>query len=340
MTKRFRCIVRVTVVAVGLVVPMTVAAQSGTDDDWSPPRTADGKPDLQGVWANNNATPLQRPEVLGNRQYLTDEELAAIQSRAAELFALDAGDAAFGDTVFAAALAEAESFSSTDTATGNYNQFWMVERDWDNRTSLIVDPPNGRLPATTTPAAERAEDRAMRRRRHAEWTDDRSLGERCLSFGAPAPGSRLQQLLPDLPDREPCRLAHGDGARRPDHSARRATPRRRWDPPVARRLPWSLGGGTPSWSRRRTTRPRRTSWPAGENLEITERFTLVGPDVLQYEITVSDPSTWERPWSAMIPLRRSPDALFEYACHEGNIGMEGILAGARALEEAEAVGAR
>ena len=75
---------------------------------------------------------------------------------------------------------------------------------------------------------------------------------------------------------------------------------------------------------------------AAENLEITERFTRVAPDVLEYEVTVNDTATWTKPWSAMIPLRQSEDAMFEYACHEGNIGMHGILSGARALEKAEA----
>ena len=75
---------------------------------------------------------------------------------------------------------------------------------------------------------------------------------------------------------------------------------------------------------------------AAENLQVTERFTRVGPDVLQYEVTLTDPTTWTTPWSVMIPLRRSNDAMYEYACHEGNIGMEGILAGARVKEAQEA----
>jgi hypothetical protein len=75
---------------------------------------------------------------------------------------------------------------------------------------------------------------------------------------------------------------------------------------------------------------------SSDNLHLIERFTRVGEDVLQYEVTVTDPTTWTAPWTAMIPLRRSPDAIYEYACHEGNIGMAGIMSGARALEKAEA----
>ena len=94
-------------------------------------------------------------------------QVAALQARAGELFSSDSGDAAFGDSVFASALAEAESFSSRDTQTGNYNHFWMVEREWDNRTSLIVDPPTGRLPARTDVSRARLAERAEARQRHA-----------------------------------------------------------------------------------------------------------------------------------------------------------------------------
>ena len=318
-------------VAVVLVAGMAFLAgtASAQDESWTAPRTAFGHPDLQGVWANNNATPLQRPEVLGEREVLTEEELAAIQSRAEELFALDAGDAAFGDSVFTAALNEVESFSSRDTATGNYNQFWMVERDFDNRTSLITDPPNGRLPARTTAARMRAEAASMKRQRHAVWTDDRSLGERCVSFGAPRLGAGYNSYyqLFQTPDHvvvlmemaHDARIIPLDGRPHLDGDVRQwlGDSRGYWDGDT-------LVVETKNYS------PLASFMGAAEHLQITERFTRVSDDVLQYEVTAHDPTTWERPWTAMIPLRSSPDALYEYACHEGNIGMEGILSGARA----------
>ncbi len=323
--------------ALFLVVAVFAAASFAAGQEWAPPRTADGHPDLQGVWANNNVTPLERPEVLGGRETLTDEEVAALQARAGELFNADADDAAFGDSVFAAALAEAESFSSRDRATGNYNHFWMVERDWDNRTSLIVDPPDGRLPARTEAAQARAASRAAARQRHAWGPEDRSLGERCITWGAPRLGagynSYLQVFqsaghvvlyqemggprvipLTDAPHvDDSVRLWHGDS-------------RGHWE------------GDTLVVETRNYSPQASLMGSAGAGLHVLERFTRASGDVLQYEVTVTDPDTWAAPWTAMIPLRHSTDPVFEYACHEGNIGMEGIMAGARALEKAEAAG--
>ena len=327
----------ITMVAVSVVVLSAgpVAAQASAPGEWTAPRTSFGQPDLQGVWANNNATPLQRPEILGEREHLTDEELSAIQSRAAELFALDGGDAAFGDSVFTAALEEIEEFSSRDRATGNYNQFWMVERDWDNRTSLINDPPNGRLPARTQAAQMQASAYSMKRQRHAVWTDDRSLGERCLSFGAPRLGAGYNsyyQLL-QTPDHVVIQMEMAHDARIIPIDGR---------PHVDDSIRLWLGDSRGYWDgdtlvvETKNYSPYANFMGAAEHLEVTERFTRVSESVLQYEVTVNDPTTWAEPWSAMIPLRRSEDAIYEYACHEGNIGMEGILAGARHKEAQEA----
>ena len=305
------------------------------ENSWTAPRTAFGQPDLQGTWANNNATPLQRPEVLGDRAYLTDEELSAIQSKAAELFSLDANDAAFGDTVFTAALAEVQNFTSNDRATGNYNQFWMVERDWDNRTSLITSTENGRIPDRTQAAKMCAATAGEKRQRHAVWTDDRSLGERCLSFGAPRLGAGYNNYYQVLqtPDYVVIQVEMGHDSRIIPLDGR---------PHVNDNIRQWLGNSRGYWDddtlvvETKNYSPYASVMGAADNLHVTERFTRVSEDVLQYEVTLDDPTTWTEPWTAMIPLKSSSDALFEYACHEGNIGMEGILAGARHQEAEEA----
>src|SRR6266567_6876035 len=160
-------------VAQGQVAPQTARANSkavkqaeapikGARQTWTTPRTLDGQPDLQGFWANNNATPLERPKELAGRATLTDEEVAAMKKKAHELFG-GQGDAAFGDTVFLTVLANVQGtktgFKSTDGETGDYSSVWTVERDWDNRTSLITDPPDGRIPAMT-PDAQKKRDAA------------------------------------------------------------------------------------------------------------------------------------------------------------------------------------
>ena len=181
----------------------------------------------------------------------------------------------------------------------------------------------------------RAKDRSMRRSRHAEWTDDRSLGERCVSFGAPRLGAGYISYYQVFQTED-----HMVMLMEMAHDARIIPIGDR--PHIAGGIPQLLGDSRGRWEgdtlvvETRNYSPKSNFRGAGEGLEITERFTLVGPDVLEYEVTANDPTTWDSPWTAMIPLRRSSDALFEYACHEGNIGMEGILTGARALEKAEA----
>ena len=149
------------------------------------PRTFDGRPDLQGVWANNGMTPLERPKQWGGRATMTDAELADLKKRVQAL--QDGGDAFFGDELILAALEGKEKFKSADTQTGNYDQSWLSDRVFDNRTSLIIDPPDGRIPPLVPGAAERARAQAAARqgRGPADSPEDLSLGTRCISFGTP-----------------------------------------------------------------------------------------------------------------------------------------------------------
>ena len=312
----------------------------GQSSGWTAPRTADGHPDLQGVWGNNAVTPLERPESLGDRATLTDEELSRVQTTAEELFALDAGDAAFGDQFFNTALTAPETFTSSDGGTGNYNQFWLVERDFDNRTSLIVDPPNGRLPELTPEAEQAAEAARAGRGQPAAWTDDRGLSERCITFGLPnlLAGYNSYYHILQTADHvvieqeliHTTRIIPLDG--RPhiedDIDQWHGNSVGRWD-------------GDTLVVETRNFSPKSNFRGSSDGLQLVERFTRVGPDDMHYEFTVNDPKVWKAPWTAMLEWKRTEDAIFEYACHEGNIGMAGILSGARADEaKAAAAGSR
>ena len=337
------------IAAVLLSAPAAVGAQAPGAEAWTAPRMPDGRPDLQGVWANNTATPLERPESLGDKARLTDEELARLEARYAELFASGESDAAFADSVFVAALGEQDGFSSRDAATGNYNQFWLVDREFDARTSLVTDPPDGRLPAFTPEAVRGIDARIAHLADNpaSSWTD-RRLQERCITFGMPnlfAGYNTYYQIL-QTPDHvvflhemiHDARVIPLDGPEHVDDAIRQwhGDARGYWDGDtlVVETTNFSPAAESPAALYQRTR-------GSAAQLRLVERFTRVGPDTLEHEFTVEDPGTYAAQWTAMIPLSRKDEPLFEYACHEGNIGMEGILAGHRAEErEAAAAGAR
>src|ERR1041385_4711503 len=168
--------------------PATAKAKT-VPQSWTPPRTRDGRPDLQGSWSNNTATPLERPKELAGREFLTEQEVAALKKKAGELFN-GQGDAAFGDTVFNTVLANVKGtksgFKSVDGETGDYSSVWTVQRDWDNRTALITDPSDGRMPAMTPEGLKRREANGFGLNRPADKPEDRPLQERCITYGSPS----------------------------------------------------------------------------------------------------------------------------------------------------------
>ena len=318
--------------AVASLAPGAALAQSASDaNQWTVPRTADGRPDLQGVWANNNATPLERPDEWAGKETLTDEELAELQLAAARV--VESGlDAQFGDQLVLAALAEIRNADSYDT-TGNYNQFWMADRDFTTQTSLVVDPPDGQVPALTAAATDRADARRTYRRDHpADGPEDRGLGERCANFGVPRLGAGYNSYSQIFQTPEHVailkEMAHDVKLISLDRSPHVADGIRQWN------------GDSRGWWDGDTLVVETTNFStqssfrgAGKNLHLVERYTRVGPDTLNYEVNITDPTTWTRGWTVLIPLKRSDEAVFEYACHEGNYGMEGILSGHRVQEQ-------
>ena len=326
-------------VAQGQVARQTAKAISKAVPTWTVPRTPDGKPDLQGYWANNNATPLERPKELAGRATLTDEEVAAMKKKAHELFG-GKSDAAFGDTVFVTTLANVQGtktgFKSTDGETGDYSSVWTVERDWDNRTSLITDPPDGRLPAMTPDAQKRRQTAFVAAQRPATGPEDRSLSERCITYGSPqlTEGYQSNYEIVQTPTSVAFMTEMIHDVRIIPIDTRLPIDSRPHPPAAVQQ--W-MGDSRGRWEGDTlivdTTnyKPRAFMSVSSDKLHVTERFSRSGPETLKYEITIDDPQTWTKPWSLMIPLRHSPP-VYEYACHEGNEGLIGILAGARAQE--------
>ena len=183
---------------------------------WTAPRTVDGQPDLQGTWANNSVTPLERPVELAGKPTLTDAEVAMLKSRSARLFNGD-GDAAFGDQLFATLLTNPDKFVSSDGRTGDYNQFWLPDRVFDNRTSLVTDPADGRVPPLVPGAQRRLAADAAARPAIPAGPEDRSLSERCITFGVPRTASGVYELLRDRAVARRGRVADGDDPRRAGH---------------------------------------------------------------------------------------------------------------------------
>jgi len=325
-----RARVMTSIVIAALTVGLSAQTTTKTGS-WSVPRMPDGAPDLQGVWANNGVTPLERPKQFGLRATMTDAELAELKQRAQKL--IDGGDAFFGDELFLAALEGREKFSSSDTQTGNYDQTWLSDRTWNNRTSLIIDPPDGRIPPLAAAAVERAAaQRAARQGRGpADRAQDLGLGTRCITFGTPNLFAGYQSYfeVTQGPNVVAMRSEMIHDTRIFPIGA---------GPHVSPAIRQYLGNSRAHWEGD-TLVIETTNFRAGafrnssKKLRLTEKLRRVADDTLEYYVTIDDPETWSRPWTLMIPLTKTGEQVFEYACHEGNYGLRAILSGARAQEQ-------
>jgi hypothetical protein len=302
-----------------------------------PPLTPDGHPDLQGIWISRSATPLERPNELKGREFLTDAEVAELKRRAATIFGNGRSDYPAGDQVFMAALANVEEFKAGKTATS----VEMIEREFDNRTSLVLDPPDGKIPMMTE--AGRARQAAALAQvavaRPPSSPKDLPAFVRCITFGVPRLGGNFgagpysyYQIVQTsgyvmilMEAIHEARIIPLDGRPHLPRGVRtwNGDSRGRWEGQT-------LTVDTTNFS------SKSNFMGSAENLHLVERFTRVAPAEIRYEVTLNDPTTWVRPWTAVLPLKQTPERIYEYACHEGNRVMEEILRVARLQDSAAA----
>ena len=315
-------------VAVLWLLPADVAGQGrarsnkpAAKEAAAPQRTPWGDPDLQGLWTNTTTTPLERLPEASTKTVLTEEERQTLAQQVAERLDQDKPPARAGTIV-------------------PYNEFWYERGTLTNRTSLIIDPPDGKIPPFTPAAQKRWQEQLDARKEHpADSWLDRSAYDRCISRGMPgtmlpgfynhnyeivqAPGyvAILVEMIHDT------RVIPLDGRPHLNGTIGQwlGDPRGHWEGNT-------LVVETTNFNDRMFERGAATGFGAG--VRMIERIRRIGADQLDYELTVEDPATFTRPWTVSTPMIRTDGPLFEYACHEGNYAMRGILAGARAAEKA------
>ena len=303
-----------------MTLPGSTTAQDVLETPW-------GAPNLQGVWDFRTITPLQRPEELGEQAFLTEEEAANLEQEAVDR-----------DEQL---LNQAARRTEAGGDVGAYNNFWMDRGTnivGDRRTSLIVDPPNGRFPPVTEAGRQRAAaGRGSFSDDLAESYVNLSNADRCIvgfNAGPPiTPGGYNQNMqLFQTPDHvavltemvHTTRIIPLDGRPGLGQDIRQwsGDSRGHWEGDT-------LVVETTNFNDHNLYSTWRGS---SEDMKLVERFTRVDAETLLYEFTVSDSATWTSPWTVQVPMRRNELPMFEYACHEGNYSMEAMLGGARADE--------
>jgi hypothetical protein len=334
MRHRFLASVGVLAISIAVVSLATIpiagqgpASAKGVDGKgtkaYTPPRTPDGQPDIQGFWTNSTYTPLERPEKV-TKEFYTPEEAVAAEKLAAER--------------------ETEQTTPGTTADVHYDftQFGL-DRSQSTfarnlRTSLIVDPPDGKIPSLTAEGQKRAADRAAARRAQGGQYDavqNMPIGSRCIIMAGAGPpmmnaGYNSNYQIVQAPGYvmiltemiHDARIIPLDGRPQPPAGTRQWTgiSRGRWDGNTLVVETTNFNGKNPFRG-------------ASENMKVTERFTRTSDDSVTYRFTIEDESTWAKPWTAEMPMKKTQGPIFEFACHETNYGIANILAGAREDEK-------
>jgi hypothetical protein len=338
MSDRMMCVRRLVLagvvgaLAAGCSFSSSPSAESASESTWPAPRTPWGDPDLQGVWRYEGAVPLERPKQLAGREFLTDKEIAE-RDRMEKEMAANRLAGLEGTAVGRRSIAESP-------IRGNeYNSFWQDHgrpRRVFKQTSLIVDPRDGLLPYT--PEGRKAEARAQARYGIGPYESylDPDTGERCLTDGVTAmmwqgPNGGHNMIVQSPGYVTILHEEYRDRRIIPTDGRPHGTIRQWFGDTVGRWEGDTLVVETTNFLDRTNYEWANIWTRASETLKIVERFTRVSDDTIEYRITVDDPATFERPWTASIPITRLPEGtrIYEYACHEGNYAVPNLLNGSR-----------
>jgi hypothetical protein len=324
-----------------LALPDALAAEGpGSKSAWKVPRTADGHPDLQGIWTNATITPFERPSEFGDQRALTAEQAARLEH--AEVQYND-------ERAKPTDLSKPDEFATCRSGTGatcGYNNFWLDRGSQvttiggEKRTSLLVEPANGKVPPLT-PERQKVMAERMKMRSNYDGPEARPLGERCLlAFGS----SSGPPMLPVLYNNNYQIVQNRDTVVilvEMVHDARIVRLGGEHVPSTVRKL---MGDSIGRWEGDtlvvETTNftDKESFRGATRDVKVTERLRRVSPDTIEYRFTVEDPQAFTQAFSGEIAMHRTDQLMYEYACHEGNYALPGILAGAREQEKLAAAG--
>ena len=309
---------------IAIVLTLTPSAVAQTGDRTMPMRTPDGQPDVSGIFTFRTLTPMQRPRQFEGKETLSPEEAAEFEASERRRQNRDLFDPETGASGYA---------PRSEGGVLSYNEFWYergIELTSDKRTALIIDPADGRYPPQTEAARMAAQERRAYTEEHRyDSYENRSMGDRCIMMGSSGPPMRAGAYnnnvmvfqtpgyVTILNEMRLLRLIPIVDVAKPPFAQLAGVSRGRWE------------GETLVIE---TTQFRPESRGTGQNMHLVERLTRLDPDTVAYEYIVTDPTVYTAPYTVMMPLRRTDGPIFEYACHEGNIGLHGILAGARNLE--------
>jgi len=320
---------RMLLVGVMSVAASLVAgAQTSPATRWNPPRTPDGHPDLQGIWTTHTFTPLERPARYAGKEFLTEEEAAELTRLLTE-----PGVDPLVLGIFGSTDEQRRNRVVQNDPTHYDNALWLTapQRALSSlRTSLITDPPDGRLPALTPEARQRAA--AARAAGGFDSYENRPLQERCIMWTHEGP-----PMMPP-PYNDVLQITQTPGyfvVFRELATAPRLIPTAGGPQHLPERVRQWAGDSRGRWEGDTlvvdtTNFNDRTAFQGSSAaLHIVERFTRVSADRILYQFTVDDPHTWVRPWTAELPMLQTAGPLYEYACHEGNYGLANTLSGAR-----------